>query len=155
MTTSNSIVIAYDGSDNARHAITVAAQELGQRRADVVHVWEPLVSATNRLAIYASLAGATGEEIEIEAKRAQATADEGAKFARDAGFDATAVALRTDGPTAAAIVDYVVEHQPGLVVMGTRGLTGLRSAIAGSVSHQVVEHLAVPVLVVPPEHERG
>jgi len=155
MTGSTNIVIAYDGSDNARHAITVATQELGQRRADVLHVWEPLASATNRLAIYATLAGAAAEEIELEGKRAQTIADEGAKLARDAGFEATAVALRTDGPTAAAIVDYVAEHKPGLVVMGTRGLTGLRSAIAGSVSHQVVEHLAVPVLVIPPEHDRG
>jgi nucleotide-binding universal stress UspA family protein len=133
----------------------VAAQELGQRRADVLHVWEPLVSATTRLAIYAPLGGATGDEIELEAKRAQTVAEEGAQLARDAGFDATAVALRTEGPTAAAIVEYITEHQPGLVVMGTRGLSGLHSAIVGSVSHQVVQHLAVPVLVVPPEHDRN
>lgn len=155
MSNSNNVVIAYDGSDNARHAITVAAQELGPRRADVLHVWEPFASATTRLAIYATLVGATGDEVELEAKRAQAIADEGAKFARDAGFDATAVALRTEGPTAAAIVDYITEHKPSLVVMGTRGLSGLHSAIVGSVSHQVVEHLSVPVLVVPPADDHG
>jgi nucleotide-binding universal stress UspA family protein len=148
--TNDSIVIAYDGSENARHAIAVAARELGTRHAEVVHAWEPLASATSRLAIYAAIGGAAGAEVELEAERAQATADEGARIAREAGFDAEAVALRSDGPAADAIVRYVEEHSPRIVVMGTRGLSGARSVIAGSVSHQVTQHLHTPVLTVPP-----
>jgi nucleotide-binding universal stress UspA family protein len=148
--TNDSILIAYDGSENARHAIEVAARELGTGRAEVVHAWEPLVSATSRLAIYAAIGGAAGEEIELEAERAQTTADEGARIARDAGFDAQAVALRSDGPVADAIIQYVEEHAPRIVVLGTRGLSGARSAIAGSVSHEVTQHLHTPVLTVPP-----
>jgi nucleotide-binding universal stress UspA family protein len=145
-----SIVIAYDGSENARHAIEVAARQLGPRHADVVHAWEPLASATSRLAIYAAIGGAAGAEVELEAERAQATAEEGARIARDAGFDAEAIALRSDGPAADAIVGYVEDHAPRIVVMGTRGLSGARSVIAGSVSHQVTQHLRSPVLIVPP-----
>jgi nucleotide-binding universal stress UspA family protein len=148
-----SIVIAYDGSENARHAIEVAARQLGPRHADVVHVWEPLASATSRLAIYAVAFGASaGEEVALEAERARATADEGARIARDAGFDAKAVTLRSDGPVADAIVQYVEEHAPPIVVMGTRGLSGARSVLAGSVSHQVTQHLHTAVLTVPPNH---
>jgi nucleotide-binding universal stress UspA family protein len=36
--------------------------------------------------------------------------------------------------------------------MGTRGLSGVRSAIAGSVSHRVTQHVDAPVLIVPPDH---
>ena len=151
MTSNNDIVIAYDGSENARHAITVAATQFGPRHAAVVHVWEPLASAGSRLAIYAPMGGATAQELEAEAARAQETADEGARLARDAGFDAQAVAVRTDGPIAAGISDYARDHKPGLVVMGTRGLSGARSLILGSVSHYVAQHLSVPVLIVPPE----
>jgi nucleotide-binding universal stress UspA family protein len=148
-----SIVIAYDGSENARHAIEVAARQLGPRHADVVHAWEPLASATSRLAIYAVAFGASaGEEVALEAERARATADEGARIARDAGFDAKAVTLRSDGPVADAIVQYVEEHAPPIVVMGTRGLSGARSVLAGSVSHQVTQHLHAAVLTVPPNH---
>jgi nucleotide-binding universal stress UspA family protein len=77
-TPDNPIVIAYHGSENARHAIEVAARELDTRRADVLHVWEPLASA------------------------------------------------------------------------GSRRLSGVRSALVGSVSHHVRQHVSVPVLVVPP-----
>ena len=148
----DSIVIAYDGSENARHAIAVAARELGPRQADVVHAWEPLSSATSRLAIYAVALGAAAEdELELEAERARATAEEGARVARDAGFDAKAITLRSDGPVGGAIVEYVEEHAPGVVVMGTRGLSGARSVIAGSVSHHVTQHVHTPVLTVPPD----
>jgi nucleotide-binding universal stress UspA family protein len=152
----DSIVIAYDGSENARHAIAVAARELGPRHADVVHAWEPLSSATSRLAIYAvAFGGAAGDEVELEAERARATADEGARIAREAGFEAKAITLRSDGPVADAIVQYVEEHAPPIVVMGTRGLSGARSVIAGSVSHQVTQHLHTPVLTVPPDGTNG
>jgi nucleotide-binding universal stress UspA family protein len=150
--TNDSIVIAYDGSENARHAIAVAARELGPRPAEVVHAWEPLASATSRLAIYAVAFGASaGEEVALEAERARAVADEGATIARDAGFDAKAITLRSDGPVAHAIVEYVGERAPRLVVMATRGLSGARSAIAGSVSHHVTQHVHTPVLTVPPD----
>jgi nucleotide-binding universal stress UspA family protein len=151
MSNNDDIVIAYDGSENARHAIAVAAGQIGPRRAAVVHVWEPLASASSRLAIYAPMGGATAQELEAEAQRAQTTADEGARLARDAGFDAEPVTLRTDGPIAAGISDYANEHKPSLVVMGTRGLSGAKSLILGSVSHYVAQHLRVPVLIVPPE----
>jgi nucleotide-binding universal stress UspA family protein len=151
MSNNEDIVIAYDGSENARHAIAVAAGQIGPRHADVVHVWEPLASAGSRLAIYAPMGGATAQELEAEAQRAQVTADEGARLAREAGFDAEPVTLRTDGPIAAGISDYANEHGPSLVVMGTRGLSGAKSLILGSVSHYVAQHLKVPVLIVPPE----
>jgi nucleotide-binding universal stress UspA family protein len=151
VTNDDSIVIAYDGSENARHAIEVAARELGPRHAEVVHAWEPLASATSRLAIYAvAFGGAAEDEVELEAERARATADEGARIARDAGFDAKAITLRSDGPVGDAIVEYVEEHAPRIVVMGTRGLSGARSVVAGSVSHHVTQHLHTPVLTVPP-----
>ena len=151
MSNNEGIVIAYDGSENARNAIAVAAGQIGPRHAEVVHVWEPLASAGSRLAIYAPMGGATAQELEAEAQRAQVTADEGARLARDAGFDAEPVTLRTDGPIAAGISDYANEHAPSLVVMGTRGLSGAKSLILGSVSHYVAQHLRVPVLIVPPE----
>jgi nucleotide-binding universal stress UspA family protein len=154
--TNGSIVIAYDGSENARHAIAVAARELGPGPAEVVHAWEPLASATSRLAIYgaAFYGGVAEEEIEAEQKQAQATAEEGARVARDAGFDAKATALRSDGPPADELVDYVEQRAPHIVVMGTRGLSGVRSTIAGSVSHHVTQHVHVPILIVPPDRAK-
>jgi nucleotide-binding universal stress UspA family protein len=151
MSTTNGIVIAYDGSENARHAIAVAARELGRRRAEVVHAWEPLANATSRLAIYGGPFGASSsEEVKLEAARARQITDQGAEVARQAGFDVTAITIRSDGPVADGLVDYVNEDEPRLVVMGTRGLSAVRSAILGSVSHHVTQHVHSPVLTVPP-----
>ena len=143
------IVIAYDGSDNAKHAIRVAASLLGGGSTNIVHVWEPLTTPVGNLAAYA-MAGAH-EEIEYEDEQAQAKAEEGAELARAMGFRATATALRGLGPVWATLCEYVSAKRPALVVMGTRGLSGVRGLLAGSVSHGVSAHSHVPVLIVPPE----
>jgi EmrB/QacA subfamily drug resistance transporter len=147
------ILIAFDGSENARHAIRVAGRELGGGRAAVVHVWEPL-TGDGPLVPSALASGAGEAEIELEAERALATAEEGASLARAAGFDSEAYALRTDGSIGEAIVDYVNRHGTRLVVVGTRGLSGVRSALAGSVTNHVTHNVLVPVLAVPPEDGR-
>jgi hypothetical protein len=38
------VLICYDGSDDARHAITSTAALLASRRALVVAVWEPVTA---------------------------------------------------------------------------------------------------------------
>jgi nucleotide-binding universal stress UspA family protein len=144
------ILIAYDGSDNAQHAILVAAALLGGGQAGVVHAWEPISSASGRLAFYAYLADGS-DELQYEAEQSQAVAEEGAALARKAGFDASATAIRGLGPIWATLCDYVNEERPSVVVMGTRGLSGVRGLLSGSVSHGVAAHSHVPVLIVPPE----
>jgi EmrB/QacA subfamily drug resistance transporter len=143
------ILIAFDGSENARHAIRVAASELGGGQAAVLHVWEPLTGAAPPVTSPAPAAG--DAEIELEAERAAATAEEGAALARAAGFHAEAHLLRTDGSVGAAIVDYADSHPTRLVVIGTRGLSGVRSALTGSVTQHVTQNVHVPVLAVTPE----
>jgi len=43
----------------------------------------------------------------------------------------------------------------GLIVMGSRGLGGVRRALMGSVSDSVVRHAHCPVLVVRQEKEQA
>jgi nucleotide-binding universal stress UspA family protein len=109
----------------------------------VVNVWEP---------VGASLA--LEEEIDLDAKRARATAEHGAQLARDAGFDATAQTVRTDGSVGEAIVEYAENHAPTIVVIGTRGLSGVRSTIEGSVTRHVTQRVHSPVLAVPPRRNK-
>jgi nucleotide-binding universal stress UspA family protein len=53
------------------------------------------------------------------------------------------------------IVQVAEEVGAGLIVMGSRGLGGVRRALLGSVSDSVVRHAHCPVLVVRPEKERA
>jgi nucleotide-binding universal stress UspA family protein len=52
-----------------------------------------------------------------------------------------------------AIVRLAEEIGAGLIVMGSRGLGGVRRALMGSVSDSVVRHAHCPVMVVRPEKE--
>ena len=55
---------------------------------------------------------------------------------------------------AAAIVDYAVQHQIDLVVLGTHGRGGISHLIMGSVAERVVRTAPCPVLTIHhPEHE--
>jgi nucleotide-binding universal stress UspA family protein len=56
--------------------------------------------------------------------------------------------VRDDG-VAGAILAVADELDANAIVVGTRGLTGLRSMLLGSVSHAVLQHANRTVIVVP------
>ena len=53
------------------------------------------------------------------------------------------------------IVQVAEDIEAGLIVMGSRGLGGVRRALMGSVSDSVVRHAHCPVMVVRPEKEQA
>jgi nucleotide-binding universal stress UspA family protein len=90
------------------------------------------------------------EENRREEAAARAVADAGAALARSAGFEADAEAIRRNGSTAAALEGAIDRLRPELVVIGSRGLLGLKALLERSVSHHVGAHAHAPVLIVPP-----
>ena len=46
------------------------------------------------------------------------------------------------------ILDIADRHGAAMIVMGSRGLTGVRSMLLGSVSNAVVHHADRPTLVI-------
>jgi len=57
-------------------------------------------------------------------------------------------------PVRQALLARVATGCHDLLVVGTRGLSGLRGALSGSVSRHLVQHCDVPVLVVHADEER-
>ena len=47
-----------------------------------------------------------------------------------------------------SIIDYASNNDVDLIVIGTRGRTGLKRLVMGSVANGVVQHAHCPVLVV-------
>jgi nucleotide-binding universal stress UspA family protein len=47
------------------------------------------------------------------------------------------------------ILEFIEQHKPDLVVVGTHGRTGPRRWLLGSVAERIVQHSACPVLTVP------
>ncbi len=139
------ILICYDDSKGARHAIEAAAQLFPGRRAIVLDVAAPLTVAES----FAAVGGVVSDFEELNTEDALARARVGAEHAREAGFAAEARA-DVDAPTWDGVVAMADEIDAGLIVVGSRGLTGAQELLKGSFSHDVAEHAGRPVLIVPP-----
>jgi nucleotide-binding universal stress UspA family protein len=74
--------------------------------------------------------------------------NEGAELARSFGLDAEPLAVADARDIARTIVEVAREHEAATIVVGSRGLGGLRARLEGSTSKDVVKHAECPVVVV-------
>jgi osmotically-inducible protein OsmY len=142
---SGPVVICYDGSDLARAAISAAARLLGPRDAVVLDVGPIQVVAEAYAADGADAAGIES----IVLQDATAEAERGAVLANAAGFKAVARG-RLDTATWHSVVTVAEEIDAAAIVVGTRGLSGVRELVHGSLAHELAQHARRPVLIVPP-----
>ena len=142
------LLLCYDGSDTATHAIERAGRLLAGRHALVVTVWQP--TALGSLA-WSGATASMATFVELDRAAAEAggrVAGEGARVAREAGLVAEPVAVEATGAVWETILDIADRHDAATIIMGSRGLTGVR-AMLGSVSSAVVHRAGRPTLVIP------
>jgi len=53
-------------------------------------------------------------------------------------------------PTGTALIEVAVREGAEMIVVGSRGLSGVTEFLLGSVSHQVAHHSPIAVVIVPP-----
>jgi nucleotide-binding universal stress UspA family protein len=148
-TANGPLIICYDGSEDAKYAIRHAGRLLPGGKALVVTVWEPTVL----LSSFGWAGGSSGGVNFVELDRAAAdnagrVAGDGARIARDAGFDAEPAAIKATGPVWKMILDIADGNDAAAIVVGSRGLGGLSRMLMGSVSTAVVHHADRPALVI-------
>ncbi len=124
-----SLLIATDGSRASLNAISYAAHAIDLQK---VHSIEVLSVA------------------ETAADTSIAKAEQANEHAAEllSGLGAECKQTVRTGEAAAAIVGEANEQGANLVVMGSRGLSGLKGLLLGSVSKAVTENVSCPVLVV-------
>jgi nucleotide-binding universal stress UspA family protein len=146
------VLIAYDGSSGSRRAIERAGELLPGRRAVVLHLWQSWVAIAPVTVpvINGAVIGMARELDELADTQSEDVAADGAHLAAEAGFSAEALSRRSDGPLWRDLLDAAEELDASVIVVGSRGMSGISAAL-GSVSSGVVHHAHVPVLVVPPE----
>ena len=149
------ILLATDASREADLAARTAA-DLANSTNSELHV--VTVALGNPNPIYhiheASLRYETYEEaLEAVTREAQKVLDEQVQQVEEAGGTVEEVHLRIGERRDQAIVHLAEELGARLIVIGSRGLGGVRRALIGSISDSVVRHAHCPVMVVRPEKQ--
>lgn len=150
------ILIGYDGSEDAGSAIRSAGDLLAPRRAIVTYVWDSLAE----LLLHSDVDQLTdtmkeaAEELDAgDAREAELIAERGAELAEDAGFDAVPTVARGRPKAWPTLLELADRHGAAAIVVGSRGLGCVKSALLGSVSSGVLDHAHLPILIVPPLEE--
>lgn len=137
----HNILVAVDGSTNSDLALRQAID-----MADCQHSRLTLMTgvAPVSLPAFTATASALPEAI----RGAQAEAERIITHARDrVPGDIPVTTILTEEPIRHALIDQIEKGRHDLIVMGSRGRGAVRSALLGSVSHYVLHHSPVPVLI--------
>ena len=130
------IVVGVDGSDGSRRALEWAVGESRLRNGSllVVQAWQAPFEPTW---------GTLGQDIERFRADAERALD---AVVADVASDVQVEKLLVNGSAAAEILNAA--RDATLVVVGSRGRGGFAGLLLGSVSQQVAQHAACPVVIV-------
>ena len=139
----HNILVAVDGSSHADRALTEAIDLARVSRARLTIITAVGEPRTGSMVVFASgAAAALGPALLRDADR----------ILRDAADrvpdDISVTTILTEQPIRQALLKRIEEGRHDVVVMGSRGRGTVRSAVLGSVSHHVLHHSPVPVLIV-------
>lgn len=136
------VVVGVDGSDHAKAALAWAYREAAERGAalEVVHAWT-----------YPYLGSRTGiaeprEEMRLDAMHELEAAVADVAHLRDTCGPVSVHPRLVEASPGTALVDASVDAD--VVVVGSRGRGGIRAALLGSVSRQVIQHASCTVTVI-------
>ncbi|TKD72021.1 universal stress protein [Pseudalkalibacillus hwajinpoensis] len=137
------VLVAFDGSDLSMKALNEAvamAKENPTLQIDVVTALNPTAQISSAV-VYASILNELRKEAVDLLK----------EISEELHEQLPNHVVRTmvlEGNPGNEIVKYADEHERDLIIMGSRGLNGLREWFLGSVSHAVLQRSHCPVLII-------
>jgi nucleotide-binding universal stress UspA family protein len=141
----HNILVAVDGSRHADHALAHAI-DLAQSEHSRLTLLTGVAEVSPAAYLVAGID--TGQLVESAHAQAEATL----KAARDRIPDDLPVrTVMSEQPIRTALMRQIRDGHHDLVVMGSRGRGAIRSTLLGSVSHYILNHSPVPVLIVHDE----
>ncbi len=139
------ILVPTDFSDNANNAIEYAASlaDLQNAKLKIINVYTPAVTQ------YEIVSPIINEETERAKKVAEEQLQSICKVITSEFKNLTCTSEFISGGIVEAIDNLVDQEKVDLVVMGSRGATGLERILFGSNTAKVLETVKCPVLAVP------
>ena len=155
------VVVAFDGSEEAKHALEVAAGLFSGRRLLIVSVWEPGLAVMpttypDAIGVGYTYTAPSPEDVEMVDKaqheHAEDVARAGAEIARSRGATADPCPVPDSADVAETLCEVANEHDAAAIVVGSRGLSGMKRRLFGSTSNRVLHDTTRPILVVRRDH---
>lgn len=142
------IVVGVDGSEASRDALRWALEEARLRGSSVlaVHAWQPPAIPADVAPVPMHVPAYDVTELQPRLEEAARTSLD--RTVSDVAGRAEDVDVRTaviQGAAATVLIDS--SRGAELVVIGSRGRGGFAGLLLGSVSHQVAQHAACPVVI--------
>jgi len=152
------ILVATDGSENAERAVRFSAQVADRRQqAEVTVVYVhlrvhpslnmPVLSPEQPLEVAQTLNEEARENLSFGQEIVNKAVQEIQTLVTLPDITVKGRVVVSDGVDK-GILQVADEIKADIIVVGTRGLSALRGAIMGSVSHSLIEKAHCPVLVV-------
>lgn len=146
------ILVAIDGSHSsikaAKHGVELAKKYSAELFALTIINTQPWFYSST---LYGWASSETMEKVhESDILRAQAWLDRIKEAAKDFGIRSQTKILLipyTQSSTAGAIIKHAEENHIELIVIGTRGYSGIKKTLLGSVALAVLTYSQCPVLV--------
>ncbi|MFC7200668.1 universal stress protein [Halospeciosus flavus] len=138
------ILIPTDGSEGVQPAVEMALN-LAEKHDATLHV---LFIVDQPVSVSGAGEGFSGLDSLLEAleEEGHEVTGEIAKQAEERDIETTAAVRR--GNPHDDILNYAEEQGLDLIVIGTHGRTGVKRALLGSVTEDIVRHSEIPVLTV-------
>ncbi len=136
------ILLPTDFSKNARNAIKYAVDVFGKdAQFYLVNVFrEPHATSSSLVSIVDILQKTSEDSLVREQKKMEALFP---------SLDLNIEAMSIYGDTATVINDLSNEHKVDYVVMGTKGASGIKEVLLGSVTADVIQKVSRPLIAVP------
>jgi nucleotide-binding universal stress UspA family protein len=146
------ILVGLDGSSGSARALDWAIDLAKSLKVEVVAVY--VLELLSPTAIGYGMAPVQLPDGWLDDLRRQFETDWAAPLKQSGIQYRTVFETGARGP-APTLIAVAREVHADLIVTGSRGLGGFGELLLGSVSHQLVQHAPMPVVVIPPEHRKG
>lgn len=140
------ILVPTDFSNNALKAVTYASEIAKKSGATIflLHVIEPTINM-------ASMHSDSSNKKVVDDRSAQLNLS--LKSIADVYPDIEVIPYLAGGAVITSIIEYAENEKMDMIVMGTKGASGLKKLFMGSVAAGVIGKTKIPVLTVPVSYE--
>jgi nucleotide-binding universal stress UspA family protein len=142
----HNILVAVDGSPHAAQALTQAIDlaECEHSRLTIITAVTQVPAAYLTGTAYMAMAGEVTAALAANTADAEAILEHARSRVPD---DLPLTTVLSNRPARTALIEQIERGRHDLIVMGSRGRGAVRSALLGSVSHYVLDHSPIPVLI--------